>query len=111
MKAQLTLLSPAKPSLGLYLRPGWNDHTVFLRLLAEDKAVSGLVLDARHQERHRLLREALVGNGVHAVLDTDFMQMSNGTARWSSWSVAARARSRSLRLVSVCARPGLSHIR
>ncbi len=76
MSAQLKLLMPAKPRLGLYLRPGWNDHTVFLRLLAEDRAVSGLVLDARQLDRHRQLRENLVGNGVHAVLDTDFMQMS-----------------------------------
>jgi hypothetical protein len=76
MKTQLTLLSPAKPSLGLYLRPGWNDHTVFLRLLAEDKAVSGLVLDARYQRRHEQLREVLMASGVHAVLDTDFMQMA-----------------------------------
>lgn len=76
MTTQLKLLAPAKPSLGLYLRPGWNDHTVFLRLLAEDKAVSGLVLDARHRERHRQLREVLASSGVHAVLDPDFMQMS-----------------------------------
>jgi hypothetical protein len=76
MNAQLTLLTPAKPSLGLYLRPGWNDHTVFIRLLAEDKAVSGLVLDARYQQRHEKLREVLMAGGVHAVLDTDFMQMS-----------------------------------
>lgn len=76
MRAQLTLLTPAKPRLGLYLRPGRNDHTVFMQLLAEDKAVSGLVLDARHLTRHRQLRESLIGNGVHAVLDTDFMQLT-----------------------------------
>jgi hypothetical protein len=76
MRAQLTLLTPAKPRLGLYLRPGRNDHTVFLQLLAEDKAVSGLVLDARHLARHRQLRDSLIGNGVHAVLDTDFMEMT-----------------------------------
>jgi hypothetical protein len=76
MSAQLKLLMPAKPRLGLYLRPGRNDHTVFLQLLAEDKAVSGLVLDARHLARHRQLRESLIGNGVHAVLDTDFMQLT-----------------------------------
>jgi hypothetical protein len=76
MSSQLRLLAPAKPRLGLYLRPGRNDHLVFLQLLAEDKAVSGLVLDARHLTRHRQLREDLIGNGVHAVLDTDFMQLS-----------------------------------
>jgi hypothetical protein len=76
MNSQLRLLQPTKPRLGLYLRPGRNDHTVFNALLAEDRAVSGLVLDARNLERHRQLRENLIGNGVHAVLDTDFMEMS-----------------------------------
>lgn len=74
MQAQLKLLPPAKPRLGLYLRPGRNDHTVFQQLLAEDRAVSGLVLDSRHFSRQADLRDALVGNGVHAVLDTDFME-------------------------------------
>lgn len=74
MSAQLKLLPPAKPRLGLYLRPGRNDHTVFQQLLAEDRAVSGLVLDARHFGRQADLRDALTRNGVHAVLDTDFME-------------------------------------
>jgi hypothetical protein len=74
VSAQLKLLPPAKPRLGLYLRPGRNDHTVFQQLLAEDRAVSGLVLDARHFGRQVDLRDALIGNGVHAVLDTDFME-------------------------------------
>jgi hypothetical protein len=73
---QLKLLQPAKPKLGLYLRPGRNDHTVFQQLLAEDRAVSGLVMDARHLGRHRQLREELALNGVHAVLDPNVMQMS-----------------------------------
>lgn len=76
MSPQLKLLPPSKPSLGLYLRPGRNDHTVFEQLLAEDRAVSGLVLDARHEIRQRRLRETLVDNGVNAVLDTNFMEMS-----------------------------------
>ncbi len=76
MAQQLKLLPPAKPRLGLYLRPGRNDHTVFLQLLAEGRAVSGLVLDARHAARHGGLREALVDNGVHAVLDPNFMEMT-----------------------------------
>lgn len=74
MRAQLKLLPPAKPRLGLYLRPGRNDHTVFQQLLAEDRAVSGLVLDSRHFARQDDLRDALIANGVHAVLDTDFME-------------------------------------
>ena len=74
MRAQLKLLPPAKPRLGLYLRPGRNDHTVFQQLLAEDRAVSGLVLDSRHFARQADLRDALISNGVHAVLDTDFME-------------------------------------
>ncbi|MEK6190735.1 MAG: hypothetical protein AABM41_00260 [Chloroflexota bacterium] len=74
MRAQLKLLPPAKPRLGLYLRPGRNDHTVFEQLLAEDRAVSGLVLDSRLYARQADLRDALIRNGVHAVLDTDFME-------------------------------------
>jgi hypothetical protein len=74
---QLKLLPPTKPRLGLYLRPGRNDHTVFEQLLAEDRAVSGLVLDARHTARHAQLRELLVENGVQAVLDTDFMELAS----------------------------------
>lgn len=74
MGAQLKLLPPAKPRLGLYLRPGRNDHTVFQQLLSEDRAVSGLVLDSRHFARQDDLRDALIANGVHAVLDTDFME-------------------------------------
>jgi hypothetical protein len=73
---QLKLLPPSKPRLGLYLRPGRNDHTVFQQLLAEDKAVSGLVLDARHLDRQRELRASFIDNGVHAVLDVDFMEMA-----------------------------------
>lgn len=76
MRAQLKLLPPTKPRLGLYLRPGRNDHTVFQQLLAEDRAVSGLVLDSRHYARQEDLRDALSANGVHAVLDTDFMEAS-----------------------------------
>ena len=76
MSPQLKLLPPSKPRLGLYLRPGRNDHTVFQQLLAEDKAVSGLVLDARHLDRQRELRASLIDNGVHAVLDVDFMEMA-----------------------------------
>lgn len=76
MSPQLKLLPPSKPRLGLYLRPGRNDHTVFQQLLAEDRAVSGLVLDARHLDRQRDLRASLIDNGVHAVLDVDFMEMA-----------------------------------
>ena len=74
MPRQLKLIQPAKPRLGLYLRPGRNDHTTILQLLSENRAVSGLVLDARHTSRHRVLREALVDNGVHAVLDPNVME-------------------------------------
>lgn len=81
MTRQLKLLPPAKPRLGLYLRPGRNDHTVFLQLLAEGRAVSGVVLDARHGARHTTLREALIDNGVHAVLDSNFMELTTAGGR------------------------------
>jgi len=73
---QLKLLQPTKPRLGLYLRPGRNDHTVFQQLLVEGRAVSGLVLDARHLQRHHVLRETLIDDGVHAVLDPGFMELT-----------------------------------
>ncbi len=72
---QLKLLPPFKPRLGLYLRPGRSDHKVFQQLLAEDRAVSGVVLEARHLSRHQHLREDLTDNGVMAVLDTQVMEL------------------------------------
>lgn len=81
MTRQLKLVQPTKPRLGLYVRPGRNDHTTILQLLAEDRAVSGLVLDARHAGRHRALREALVDNGVHAVLDPNLMEAATPGGR------------------------------
>lgn len=102
-RGQLKLLPPAKPKLGLYLRPGRNDHTVFQQLLAEDRAVSGLVLDGRLAGRQQVLREALVDNGVHAVLDPDVMQMTTpgGTVLAGlgdlPWAPIANARAVELR--------------
>lgn len=94
---QLKLMQPAKPRLGVYLRPGRNDHTTFLKLLAENRGFSGLVLDARHSIRHRALREALIENGIHGVLDPDFMEASTPGGRVLSgldhlpWSTFAEA--------------------
>ena len=81
MSRQLKLMQPAKPRLGLYLRPGRNDHTTFLQLLAENRGFSGLVLDARHTNRHRALREALVYNVIHGVLDPAFLEASTPGGR------------------------------
>lgn len=64
------LLRPVAAPLGLYLRPGRNDHQKLLDMLAEGRAsCSGFALDAALNERHTELREEAVRLGFEAVLD------------------------------------------
>jgi hypothetical protein len=65
------LLRPVEPPLGLYFRPGRNDHQKMLDLIAEDQlAFSGLVLDACLTGRHSELRAEAAGRDLEAVLDS-----------------------------------------
>src|SRR4051812_25354602 len=80
------LLRPVANPLGLYLRPGRNDHHKMLDLLAEGPlACSGFVLDAALSERQAELRAEVVKLGFEAVLDPRACEMATegGFARAS----------------------------
>jgi len=71
------LLRPLDTPLGLYLRPGRNDHQKMLDLLAEGPlACSGFVLDASLSERQAELRAEVVKLGFEAVLDPRACEMA-----------------------------------
>jgi len=56
--------------LGLYLRPGHNDHRTLSNLLATgNKSFSGAVLDPTKFERHSELREQILDSNLDAILD------------------------------------------
>lgn len=64
------LLRPVSAPLGLYLRPGRNDHSVLLGLLAEGHTdLSGVVFDPCLEQRQAELRIEALKDGVEAVLD------------------------------------------
>lgn len=64
-----------QPELGLYFRPGRNDHVVLQQLLVEGRAPTGLVFEARLGMRHEDLWQAAVDAGVDAVLDTNSQEL------------------------------------
>ena len=82
MAVQLKLLPPAPPPVGLYFRPGWNDHIVVRQVLAEGRAPSGLVFEARFGSRHSDLREAAIAAELDAVLDTGAMELWTTAGRY-----------------------------
>jgi hypothetical protein len=64
------LLRPVDQPLGLYLRPGRNDHNVLVQMLeAGGEDLSGFVFDPCLEQRHRELRETAVEHKLEAVLD------------------------------------------
>lgn len=65
------------PPVGLYVRPGRNDHLLLQQLLIEGRAPTGLVFDARFGDRHKDLREAAVDVNLDAVAD------ANAQGLWS----------------------------
>lgn len=72
----LRLLRPVGDPLGLYLRPGRNDHLVVGQALAAGQSVSGLVFDAYYGERHSELRELANNRGVETVLDPRSVELA-----------------------------------
>jgi hypothetical protein len=57
-EAPIRLLRPVGPPLGLYLRPGRNDHHVLIEKLQSGTAnLSGLVFDPCQEQRHEELLE------------------------------------------------------
>ena len=78
------LLRPIGPPLGLYLRPGRNDHTPLTAVLAENRAnLTGLVLDPCLKDRHEDLRVEAGQHGLETVLDPRTIELSTvgGIAR------------------------------
>lgn len=61
---------PAPDPLGLYLRPGRNDHAEMLNLIASgDAACFGAVFDPTLCDRHEVLREQITAHRLDAILD------------------------------------------
>jgi hypothetical protein len=90
------LLRPVAPPLGLYLRPGHNDHVAIERaLVAGQMDLSGVVLNPGYLERQQDLLAALRESGVAAILDPCTVEMATpGGAERSSlrglpWSSTA----------------------
>ncbi len=79
---QLQLLPPVRPPLGLYVRPGQNDHVVLQQLILEGRAPTGLVFEARRGRRHADLLDVAVDAGLDAVLDPNTQE---------AWSLGGRA--------------------
>lgn len=63
--------------LGLYFRPGRNDHTTLLRILSTGAPqFTGVVMDASLVGRHKELRIHLAEAGVERVLDPMAMELA-----------------------------------
>ena len=77
MPTRPRIVRPVPTPLGLYIRPGANDHTVALDLLAQDHGLmSGLVFDARYDSRHAELRTEIQRQHMEAVLDPRTMELA-----------------------------------
>lgn len=71
------IVRPVPTPLGLYIRPGANDHTVAVDLLAEERGLmSGFVFDARFDRRHEELRKETLRRNIEAVLDPRIMELA-----------------------------------
>lgn len=73
----LRLLRPIGQPLGLYLRPGRNDHAVLIQQLeAGNRDLSGFVLDPCLEARHTELRETAVEHQLEVVLDPRSVELA-----------------------------------
>lgn len=82
--APVRLLRPVGEPLGLYLRPGRNDHVVLGQALVGGHGdFSGFVFDPCLEERHEELRETASERNLEAVLDPRSVELSTegGLAR------------------------------
>jgi hypothetical protein len=71
------LLRINDPALALYFRPGRNDHTSILQMLAAGPpSFSGAVLDASLEKRHRELRLQLENHRHECVLDPMALELA-----------------------------------
>lgn len=77
MSSPPRLLRPVGPPLGLYLRPGRNDHTSLSALMAEGGMdLSGVIVDPCLDERHEELRLEAHQHGLETVLDPRTVDLS-----------------------------------
>lgn len=82
MKLPRTPLLRVVEPLGLYFRPGRNDHTALLQALAAvPPTFSGAVLDASLASRHEELRQQLSTRGLEVVLDPMAMELATPGGR------------------------------
>jgi hypothetical protein len=71
------LLRPVGAPLGVYIRPGRNDHTATLEFMADRPGgLAGVVFDPCLEGRQRELRLETIGAGIDAVLDPRSMELS-----------------------------------
>ena len=71
------LVRPVQEPLGLYLRPGRNDHRIVSQLLSEGRsAISGLVLDPEYVAVQEEIRTEIRESNLEAVLDTRLMEVA-----------------------------------
>src|SRR5437762_2014850 len=73
----LRVLHPVREPLGLFLRPGRNDHRVLCQLLSEDRTgMSGVVFDAEFTDRQEELRGEVSRRNLEALLDPRLMELA-----------------------------------
>jgi len=94
--SSIRLLRPVGEPLGLYLRPGRNDHVVLGQALAAGETnLSGLVFDPCIGERQAELREMTAQRDLEAVLDPRSVELSTegglalSTVASLPWSLGA----------------------
>lgn len=92
------LLRPVGDPLGLYLRPGRNDHVVLGQaLVAGQTNLSGLVFDPCLGERHAELLEATADKRLEAILDPRSVELGTegglalSTVKDLPWSLGGLA--------------------
>jgi hypothetical protein len=70
-------IRPASEPLGLFLRPGYNDHKVVLQLLSEGRSsLTGVVFDPSAISIQEELRTEVRRRNLWAVLDSRLMEMA-----------------------------------
>lgn len=77
MNEKPRLLRPVPGWLGLYIRPGMNDHQVISGLFSEEwSLVTGVVFDPCLDIRHQELREEVARMHIDVVLDPRTMELA-----------------------------------
>lgn len=67
---------PSPPSLGFYVRAGFNGHCALLELLGYgETGIFGVVIDAHHLDRHRELMTEARRRDLDVILDPKVLQM------------------------------------